>query len=282
MKNTIKFLFTIILLLAISNVQAQSHDMSPGSTCKLIKTKVNSESHICPACAAKDKKEKEAKVAENKRRDDAIVAKAKAENDARQAAFKEEQRLKQEQYKKERDEKVVIDFPKKNTSSNKSNTSNLDDINKYDAEMSRLTPFVSNEYNYSDKRNVKILYDKKVVYESNEYSFLTKVYGKKMFVLRYTSAKSNCSGEHENNSIIIDEKGQKINLPGLDKFGHFFGNRENDDYFDIAVYNGTCTLVENDNYAKGDWQTTMYTFSYSNMQLVSTKPSWQHSSCGCK
>ena len=91
MKNTIKFLFTIILLLAISNVKAQSHDMSPGSTCKLIKTKVNSESHICPACAAKDKKEKEAKVAENKRRDDAIVAKAKAENDARQAAWKAKQ-----------------------------------------------------------------------------------------------------------------------------------------------------------------------------------------------
>jgi hypothetical protein len=153
MKNTIKLLFTIILLLAISNVKAQSHDMSPGSTCKLIKTKVNSESHICPACAAKDKKEKEAKVAENKRRDDAIVAKAKAENDARQAAFKEEQRLKQEQYKKERDEKVVIDFPKNNMQQNtnsgtKTASENTILISKNDNSKSKLfskTEYINNQ-----------------------------------------------------------------------------------------------------------------------------------------
>lgn len=145
MKTTIKLLFTIVLLMAIGNVQAQSHDMSPGSTCKLIKTKVNSESHICPACAAKDKKEKEAISAENKRRDDAIVAKAKAENDARQAAFKEEQRLKQEQYKKERAEKVVINLPK-NPVDTKKNVESKKDKNVTDNTIMNGQPSYYNVY----------------------------------------------------------------------------------------------------------------------------------------
>jgi len=93
MKTTIKLLFTMLLLLAISNVQAQSHTFATG-WCKLAKSggvKGESASLECQACNAKDKKEIEAKNVENKRRDDAIVAKAKAEKEAYENARKAKQ-----------------------------------------------------------------------------------------------------------------------------------------------------------------------------------------------
>jgi hypothetical protein len=93
MKTTIKLLFTIVLLMAISKVQAQSHTFATG-WCKLAKSggvKGESASLECQACNAKDKKEIEAKNVENKRRDDAIVAKAKAEKEAYENARKAKQ-----------------------------------------------------------------------------------------------------------------------------------------------------------------------------------------------
>lgn len=86
-----KLLILIITICCWSNVNAQSHDMSPGSTCKLIKTSVNSESRVCPACAAKDKKEKDAKLAEDNRRNQAIWDKAKADKIANENAWKAKQ-----------------------------------------------------------------------------------------------------------------------------------------------------------------------------------------------
>jgi hypothetical protein len=122
MKTPFKILFTIILLLAISNLQAQSHTFAPG-WCKLAKAGgVKGESAIleCQVCNAKDKKEIEAKVAENKRRDDAIVAKAKAEREAFENARLEKLRLAEAEAKRIKNEKVVIDFPK-NQVDNKKN-----------------------------------------------------------------------------------------------------------------------------------------------------------------
>ena len=91
MKTTLKLLITIVLLLTINSIHAQSHDMSPGSTCRLIKTAVNSESRICPVCAAEDKKEKAAKLAEDKRRIQVIWDKAAADKIAKDKAWKDKQ-----------------------------------------------------------------------------------------------------------------------------------------------------------------------------------------------
>lgn len=87
--KTKKLLLTFLLLLVGTISFAQSHDMRPGSTCKLIKTSVNTESMICPACAANDKKEKEAKNAEIKRRNDKLIADAKAKKEADDKAYRD-------------------------------------------------------------------------------------------------------------------------------------------------------------------------------------------------
>ena len=74
----------MLLLFAIQTTQAQAHNMGSNYNCKLQKKGYffNSEKHPCPACAAKDKKEKDAKIAEDKRR----FAAAQAEAEAKKAA----------------------------------------------------------------------------------------------------------------------------------------------------------------------------------------------------
>jgi hypothetical protein len=109
MKNTTKLLFTIVLLMAISNVQAQSHTFATG-WCKLAKSggvKGESASLECQACNAKDKKEREAKVAENNRRDAIIVAKAKAEKEAYENARLEKIRLAEAEAKRIKNQEIA-------------------------------------------------------------------------------------------------------------------------------------------------------------------------------
>jgi hypothetical protein len=82
-----KKLFLIMLLLfAIQITNAQAHQMGANYNCKLQKGSFNTEKHYCAACAAKDKKEQDAKIAEDKRRNDVEMAKAKAEKEAKEKA----------------------------------------------------------------------------------------------------------------------------------------------------------------------------------------------------
>lgn len=109
MKNTIKLLFTIVMLMALSNVQAQSHTFATG-WCKLAKSggvKGESASLECQACNAKDKKEIAAKNVENKRRDDEIAAKVRAEREAYENARLEKLRLAQQEAKRIKDEQAA-------------------------------------------------------------------------------------------------------------------------------------------------------------------------------
>ena len=67
MKNII----ILTLLLLVNTIAfAQEHNMGAAFNCKLKKGNFNTESYPCPACAANDKKEKDAKNAEIKRRND--------------------------------------------------------------------------------------------------------------------------------------------------------------------------------------------------------------------
>lgn len=72
----------MLLLFAIQNIQAQTHQMGANYNCKLKKGNGNTEGYPCEACTAKDKKEKDAKIAEDKRR----FAAAQAEAEAKKAA----------------------------------------------------------------------------------------------------------------------------------------------------------------------------------------------------
>ena len=109
MNTSIKLLITIVLLLAVNNVQAQSHTFATG-WCKLAKSggvKGESARLECQACNAKDKKEKAAITAENKRRDDAIVAKVKAEREAYENARLEKLRLAEAEAKRIKNQEIA-------------------------------------------------------------------------------------------------------------------------------------------------------------------------------
>lgn len=103
-----KRLITICLLIVTTfMVNAQSHNMGGNYNCKLKKGNwFNEEKHACPACAAKDKKEKDAKLAEDNRRAQVIWDKAKADKIASENARLEKIRLAQEEAKRIKDKEA--------------------------------------------------------------------------------------------------------------------------------------------------------------------------------
>lgn len=268
-----QLLIAILTMFCLNCVCAQSHNPGPNSNCKLNKNyRPNIEKISCPACDLNDKKEKVAKVAEDKRRSDIIVAKAKSEKEALDKAYKDKLAL---DAKKAESGKVFINIPKISTK----NTAKQVETNKYICKGT----FVPWDDNYfKTTRNVQILDSNKVIYESDEYTGISQVYGTNYFSLRITSNLVKCVADASNTSFLINHKGQKITLSGIDLFGFTAAHDENDDYFEVAVYTGKCTPVENDRYAKGDWHTIRYVFSKKDLQLISSKPSWQHKNCECQ
>jgi hypothetical protein len=273
--NKAKLLFILIItLFCMSNVKAQSHNMGGNYNCKLKKGNwFNEEKHACPACAAKDKKEKDAKLAEDNRRNQAVWDKAKADKIAKDKVWKAKQL---EDAKNAHSGEVLINMPK--AKSTKSTTKPAETHN-YTC-TNAFVPYDDSYFN--TKRTVKILDGKKVIYESNDYNGISPVYGTNMFSLNTTSNLIKCVAEESNTSFLINSKGEKLSLSGIDLFGHTSSHDENDDYFEVVVFTGKCTPVENDNYAKGDWHTIRYVFNKKNLQLISKKPSWQHANCECQ
>jgi len=267
-------LITILAVFCLNNVHAQSHTFMPG-WCKFAKSngrsaKSESAIHECHVCNAKDKKEKDAKLAENIRRtkviSDKYIADKLASEIARKAKLIEDA-------KNAHSGEVMINMPTYAKSTTKQT-----ETHHYTCK----NVFVRYDDNYyKTKRNVKILDGEKVIYESNEYNGISPVFGTNMFSLTMISNLPKCVADESNSSILINYKGEKIALPGIDLFGFTASNRENDNYFEVAVYTGDCTPVENDRYAKGDWHTIRYVFSKKDLQLISSKPSWQHADCEC-
>ena len=273
MNKTKLLLILIIALFCANNVNAQSHNMGGNYNCKLKKGNwFNEEKHACPACAAKDKKEKDAKLAEDNRRAKVISDKYKADKivseNARKAKLLEDT-------KKAHSGEVLINMPKKSTKS----TPKQVETHNYTC-TNAFVPYDDNYFN--TKRNTKILDGKKVIYESNEYNGISPVFGTNMFYFTMTSNLPKCVAEESNTSFLVNYKGEKLSLPGIDLFGHTSSHDENDDYFEVVVFTGKCTPVEDDRYAKGDWHTIRYIFNKKNLKLISTKPSWQHANCECQ
>lgn len=93
-------LSTLLILFCLNYANTQSHISTGQYGCRLVPSSLNTEKHLCPACAANDLKVKQAKAAEEKRRSDAAIAKANADKAARDLAYKKAQ--------KERDEKNKV------------------------------------------------------------------------------------------------------------------------------------------------------------------------------
>lgn len=99
----------MLLLFAIQTTQAQAHNMGSNYNCKLQKKGYffNSEKHPCPACAAKDKKEKDAKIAEDKRRFAAAQAEAEAKKAASEKVRLEKLRIEAAEAKRIKDKEIA-------------------------------------------------------------------------------------------------------------------------------------------------------------------------------
>nr|WP_315197482.1 hypothetical protein [uncultured Flavobacterium sp.] len=270
-------LFLITLLFAVTKVNAQAHNMRTG-WCKYAKkakgqAKDESESAVCQVCRKENEKEKIARAAEDKRRNDVAVAKGKADKAANVLAYK---KMQQEIAEKNKVTEVFVTMPKssvvKKDESDRSEIGNYKIINEFKSlrDMSEFSTY-----------NSKISYKDKIIFESNDFIYIKAAGDKLLFIADYPRKDGSCTSSEANNSILLDKKGKKINLPGIDKFGYYTNDKDRDDYFVIVVYTGTCTPVANDKYAKGDWHTIKYTFDYKTRSLIGTKPSWQHSSCPC-
>lgn len=267
----------MLMLFFLNVAKAQSHKVGQANyNCKLNKKGwfFNSEKLPCSACEATDKKEKTAKAAEDKRRSDVAVAKVKADKAAASdLAYKKKQ---QEMAEKNKVTEVAVTMPKgsvvKKEESDISEIGNYKIINEFKSlrDMSEYSTY-----------NSKISYKDKIIFESNDFLNIKAVWGKLLFIADYPRKDGSCTSSEANNSILLDKKGKKINLSGIDKFGYYTNDDDRDDYFVIVVYTGKCTPVKNDKYAKGDWHTIKYTFDYKTRNLIETKPSWQHSECPC-
>lgn len=260
---------------------AQAHNMGANYNCKRKKgNSFNSEKNPCPGCEAKENKENVATSTETKRNDKVILHKAKTDKDAKDKAAKSKQ---VEDAKNAKSGEAYIEMPKSSKTLSNPNKTVSEENRKYTFVQDNNNPKEPNREYFQTKHPVRILHNGKTIFESNDFHSLRKPEDTRLiFVLQSASNISGCKGEESNNSILVNEKGIKIPLPGIDKFGIFFSNRESDDFFDIAVFTGQCTPVTNDRYAKGDFHTIKYTFSYSTMQLISSKPSWQHADCNCE
>lgn len=106
MKARILFILLAIIFTAVK-VSGQAHDNSKGG-CKLAKNHV-STGYTCPACVAKEKKEKEASDAEDKRKSDAVSAKAAAERTALEVTRK---KIQAERDAKNKVTEVFVTMPK--------------------------------------------------------------------------------------------------------------------------------------------------------------------------
>jgi len=132
--KTKNILLLFVLILAVIQVKAQSHNTRPGSWCKFVKNNARdeSESARCLACDATDKKEQAARDVENKRRSDVAKAEYEAKETVRKLALKKE---KEERDAKNKVTEVSINMPKstsiKNTTSDKKTEQNQTKSNRF-------------------------------------------------------------------------------------------------------------------------------------------------------
>jgi hypothetical protein len=273
-----KILLTVfILILNVAQINAQAHD-NRGNACTLLSNKGPGSAvepgAFCPACAKKDKMEREARTAESERRAKVQAEKNKANQIARQKALEKERK---ENDAKLKASEVFVTMPK--TPIGKRDESEINEIGNYK---------IVNEFNSLEKMsylstyNSKILYKNKVAFQSNEFLYINMFFDKLLFTVTYPRKDESCKSTlSTNSSILLDKNFKKINLEGIDKFYYASTNRDNREYIDITVLTGKCTPVEDDNFVDTHWHTIIYTFDYKTKKLVKSEPSSQNSSCAC-
>ncbi len=276
MKNII----ILTLLLLVNTIGfAQSHDMSAGSTCKLIKTSVNTESHICPACAANDKKEKDAKIAEVKKRNDKIWADAKIKKDAEQKAYQDKLAAEAfEKKQKEKEGKLIITNSKNEIIGKSFNLNEKEQI-----EFAKYSTKINGDRKINAAASISILYDGIPIFTSSEYSAIYRVSEKALiFVAFKPSINMSCDEKAVSNSgIFINEKGEPISISHFNKIAYA---SEYNNVLTIIVQNDKCYP---DNESSNSLMNSSYrgrtTYKYNllDLSLISSRPTKAFTNCPC-
>ncbi|RYY96121.1 MAG: hypothetical protein EOO11_14275 [Chitinophagaceae bacterium] len=274
MRTIVLLLFTLFHFSA----RAQSHTFRQ---CSLNKEWANARKDAennapsCPACIDKRKKERVARQLEMKRRSDEAAAKAKIEREAREKEFAAAQKRKQEEAKKPQSGEVLINAQQHVASGRDPGSE------RYRVKMESKSESMSH-------RHSQILKDNKVVFETDDYSDLSQVYNRLLFVGKdYTSGVCrNFNGNYRdskgNHSVLLDQNGKAKVLNGIKTFGFLQDAfQDSPDHFEIVVYTGACEELQNDKYDKSLWTTIRYKFSFKTMTLISTENSKQRGTCNC-
>ena len=226
-----KILLTVVnLLFALVQINAQAHDNSKGG-CRLAKNHIDT-GYVCPACAAVDKKEADARKVEDKKRSDANDAKILADKKAAEALRLEKQRLAKEAEKRAKDQEAADKIANENASKRykeiasrgmmKSSVKGKD----LDVDLSKVESFVDDKrkvygFKLNDEEVMTFPFDEKNL-------FILRIKGSNLFIVNtYGNGKY---------SYLIDITGKRIIVDGNDKatYGGIYVNEADKVvYFDI-------------------------------------------------
>lgn len=269
-----KILLTVMnLIFAVVQINAQAHDNSKGG-CRLAKNHIDT-GYVCPACAAVDKKEADARKVEDKKRSDAVLAKSKVDEAAKQAAFKKQQA---EMAEKNKVTQLKVVMPKiSESTAKKTSKVEMDNVEKFRFE---------NEYDKSKNiptkfYNSKIYYEDKLVFESNQFTKIDKVLSfpnnKIVFVAIYPTECGDSIYPNHNNKILLDENFKEINIEGINKYWQL-GEREG--VFYLSTLPEICEKTRSTD--GGYWEySAKYVLDPETMKLSDKSQSLSAIMCNC-
>ncbi|WDF46432.1 hypothetical protein PQ459_16205 [Chryseobacterium sp. KACC 21268] len=219
-------LTALIMLFCLNHATAQSHKVGQANyNCKLNKKGwfFNSEKYPCPACQAKDDKEKAAKNAEDKRREDIIKAKIAADKKAAEVKQLENQRLAKEEEQRKKAKEAADKVANENASRRYKEIaakgmmkSNVKGQN-LDVDLSKVESFADDKrkvygFKLNDEEVMTFPFDEKNLY-------IRRIKGSNLFIVDTYG--------NEKYSYLIDITGQRIIVDGNDKVA-FRGIEENE------------------------------------------------------
>lgn len=227
-------------MLAVIQIKAQVHD-NRGNRCELLRkngkgTALGEEE--CPACVAKNNKERAAKAAEDKRREAVHAEKIEADNITREIARKKELA---EQTEKNKVTEVFVTMPKstpvKNTTPAKKTEQKVTQNNYFytEKDYNYNQSFSAMTFSPSDPDNDKyFIINAKKVFTNNEYKKCVGTYAENKYnfppnvgIVVLNESYTNKEGKDVPIYDLIDLKGNRIlNDNSISMILHFA-----DDYF---------------------------------------------------
>ncbi len=263
-------LLLILLTVLQLNLNAQvAHDYKQGC-CKLVGEINDIESCYCAGCADTEKKNKQAKEAEDKRIKELSVKKAEEE---RQKAIEKQKKENEKIVQQNKDAKANT-LHYEMASSDKKKT--VVETKKTGNEYKRVV--IGDDFWCNNRINghYQIFKNGKLTFETKQYKYLGIVDNNLGYLEAAENRGCNCDPiTKENNSILLNHKGEQIRIDGISKFWIISSSNG---VLSISVFDGSCT--DTGRYtSRGIIE---YEFNSINFKLISKKNSiFNDALCDC-